>query len=52
MKVDNFIQVNTQNNFDSSGVKDTLPKAVQEKIADSLINQHESKLRKKYEDEH
>ena len=47
MNVDSFIQINTQNNYET--VPDVLPTAVQEKIAKSLISGHEDKLRAKYE---
>jgi len=46
MKVDSFIQINTQNNYET--VPDTISTRVQEKIARSLIDGHEEKLRAKY----
>lgn len=49
LKVDNLIQVNTQNNYEV--VKDSLPAGVKEKIARTLITEHEAKLREKYNGE-
>ena len=47
MKVDSLIQVNTQNNY--KVVPDTISTRIQEKIAKSLIDGHEEKLRAKHE---